>query len=238
MRILISKQFGKNVLTTLGMGIGVFFFSGTLQPAQAQSCTYWVSPASPCCGNPVGSDSNPGSSSQPWQTVQKAFDTATAGQTVCLYGGEYPQNTASNTCKSFPEAYSQCEVTSGTAANPITFANVSGQVARIDGSTRIDSSYITFEGTPNTTPNCGSGNSCGLRFYGNQDNATDPIDICCATGVNPQFVKLDHVEIFGGTYHAGLYEEGCNNTITGSYVHNNGNGTSDSGHTLDNGIYW
>lgn len=168
--------------------------------------------------------------------MQKAFDTATAGQTVCFYGGTYPQNT--NTCKSFSQAYSQCEITSGTAGSPITFTNVSGQVALVQGSTRIDASYIAFEGTPNRTPNCGSGNTCGLRFYGNQDNATDPVDICCATGVNPQFVVFDHVEIYGGTYHAGLYEEGCNNTITGSYIHDNGNGTSDSTHTLDNGIYW
>jgi hypothetical protein len=213
--------------------IGLFALTGALQPAYAQSCTHWVSPAT---GNPPGNDSNAGTQNAPWATVQKAFNTATAGQTVCFYGGTYPRVTTN--CTNFSQAYSQCEITSGTAANPITFTNVSGQVALIQGSTRIDASYITVYGTPNTTANCGSGHTCGLIFEGNQDNATDPVDICCATGVNPQFVKFDHVEIRKGTYHAGLYEEGCNNTITGSYVHDNGNGTSDSGHTLDNGIYW
>jgi hypothetical protein len=50
-----------------------------LQPAQAQSCPYYVSP--------TGSDSNAGTFSAPWQTVQKVFNTAAAGQTVCFRGG-------------------------------------------------------------------------------------------------------------------------------------------------------
>lgn len=191
--------------------IGLFALTGALQPAYAQSCTYWVSPAT---GNPPGNDSNAGTQNAPWATVQKTFNTATAGQTICFYGGTYPRVTTN--CKNFTEAYSQCESTSGTAANPIIFTNISGQVAVIQGSTRINASYITFQGTPNTATNCASGDTCGLVFEGNQDNATGNVDICCATGVNPQFVKFDHVEIRKGTYHAGLYEEGCNNTITGS----------------------
>jgi len=233
MQTVNCTYFVRKVLKTAVLLIGLFALTGASQPAYAQSCTYWVSPAT---GNPPGNDSNAGTQNATWATVQKAFNTATAGQAVCFYGGTYPRVTTN--CTNFTEAYSQCESTSGTAANPIIFTNISGQVAVIQGSTRINPSYITFQGTPNTTTNCASGDTCGLVFEGNQDNATGNVDICCATGVNPQFVKFDHVEIRKGTYHAGLYEEGCNNTITGSYVHDNGNGTSDSNHTVDNGIYW
>jgi len=38
----------------------------------------------------------------------------------------------------------------------------------------------------------------------------------------PPLSSFDHVEIRKGTYHAGIYEEGCNNAIIGSYVHDNG----------------
>ena len=47
------------------------------------SCTHYISPS--------GSDENRGTLAEPWKTLQKAFDTATAGQTVCLRGGIYPQ---------------------------------------------------------------------------------------------------------------------------------------------------
>src|SRR5256885_6437705 len=234
METLNRIELVKKVLTAAVLLIGLFALTGALQPACAQSCTYWVSPAN---GNPPGNNNNVGTQNAPWETVQRAFDTATAGQTVCFYGGTYPPNT-NNPCPTFSQAFSQCESTSGTATNPIIFTNISGQVAVIQGSTRINASYITFQGTPNTTTNCASGDTCGLVFVGNQDNKTDNVDICCAIGVNPQFVKFDHVEIRDGTFHAGLYEEGCNNTISGSYIHDNGNGTSDSGHALDHGIYW
>jgi len=44
-----------------------------------------------------GSDSNPGSESQPWLTIQKAADTMVAGDTVYVKAGTYteqvtPQN--------------------------------------------------------------------------------------------------------------------------------------------------
>jgi hypothetical protein len=44
------------------------------------------------------------------------------------------------------------------------------------------------------------------------------------------------VEIRKATYHAGLYQEGCNNAILGSYVHDNGAFNADR--SEDNGIYW
>ena len=234
MRTFTCKYFLSKVAASTAMLIGLL--TGAYQPAHAQSCTYWVAPA------PTGSDTNPGTSAAPWQTVQKAFNTASAGQTVCFYGGTYPQNPTlqCTTDANGTHCYSQIENNSGSASSPITFTNVSGQVALIQGSTEIHGSYITFQGTPNTTRNCSHADTCGLIFEGSQDTTkpTVNVGICCAGATNPQFVTFDHVEIRNGVYHAGLYEEGCNNAFTGSYVHDNGVSVTDSNHTVDNGIYW
>jgi len=47
----------------------------------AQASAYYVST--------TGSDSNPGTLSQPWKTIQKAANTITAGDTVYIHGGVY-----------------------------------------------------------------------------------------------------------------------------------------------------
>jgi parallel beta-helix repeat protein len=66
-----------------------------------------------------GNDSNPGTENEPWLTIQKAADTAQAGDTVYIKEGTYsewvsPQNSGS------PEYY-------------ITFAAYPGDVVTIDG---------------------------------------------------------------------------------------------------------
>jgi hypothetical protein len=66
-----------------------------------------------------GSDSNSGSYSAPWLTIQHAANTVTAGATVYVEAGVY------NEAVNFPN--------SGTSSEPITFASYSGQTAVIDG---------------------------------------------------------------------------------------------------------
>jgi len=195
-------------------------FTLTVASPTATACILFVSPS--------GSDSNPGTLSAPWQTPQKAANSATVGQTVCFRGGSYPQTVTSG--------YQQTFNNSGSQGNPIVFTNYPGEVAVIQGSTRINGSYLTFRGTPQTTGSCDAINPCGLVFEGSQGYNVDGIDICCATTSNPNFVLFDHVEIRKATYHAGIYEEGCNNTIVGSYVHDNG--ALNANRSEDNGIYW
>ncbi|MGB8116845.1 MAG: right-handed parallel beta-helix repeat-containing protein [Candidatus Sulfotelmatobacter sp.] len=67
----------------------------------------------------TGSDSNNGSYTAPWLTIQHAANTVTAGATVYVEGGTYHESVA------FPN--------SGTASNPITFASYPGQTATLDG---------------------------------------------------------------------------------------------------------
>ena len=100
-----------------------------------EGSTYYVSTS--------GSDSNPGTLSEPWLTIQHAANTATAGATVYIFGGVY------NESINFPN--------SGTAWAPITFESYPGQTAVIDGTGLIPSgtqglinvinqSYLTIRG--------------------------------------------------------------------------------------------
>lgn len=70
--------------------------------------------------SPTGSDSNPGTLSQPLKTLQRAVNTATAGTTVIARAGVYAEQVT------FPR--------SGTAAGYITLQNYGGEQPVIDGS--------------------------------------------------------------------------------------------------------
>ncbi len=67
-----------------------------------------------------GNNSNPGTISSPWLTIQHAANSVSAGATVYVFGGVY------NEAVNFPA--------SGTARAPITFRSYPGQTAVIDGS--------------------------------------------------------------------------------------------------------
>ncbi len=214
-----SSTFTATVTDASSQTIGSSFTLTVANPI-ATACALYVSP--------TGSDSNPGTLSNPLQTAQKAFDSATAGQTVCFRAGTYPQYIAATT------GFNQVEGNSGTPGNPIVFTNYPGEIALLQGSTRVNGSYVTFRGTPNNTPNCSATNPCGLIFEGSTGYVLGAVSICCASNYNSHFVLFDHVEIRKGSYHAGIYEEGCNNAILGSYVHDNGLQDRNE----DNGIYW
>ena len=66
-----------------------------------------------------GSDSNTGTISSPWLTIQHAANSVSAGATVYVFGGVY------NESVNF--------VASGTASAPITFQSYPGETAVIDG---------------------------------------------------------------------------------------------------------
>jgi hypothetical protein len=93
--------------------VAPFAFVLTLAPllcAQA-GATYYVSTG--------GRNSNPGTMSEPWLTIQHAANTVKAGATVYVFGGVYKESV------NFP--------TSGTKSEPITFQSYPGQTAVIDG---------------------------------------------------------------------------------------------------------
>jgi Protein of unknown function (DUF1565) len=85
----------------------------TLTPSLAgqTGATYYVAT--------TGNNSNPGTISAPWLTIQHAANTVKAGATVYVFGGVYNESVNFST--------------SGTASEPITFASHPGETAVIDG---------------------------------------------------------------------------------------------------------
>lgn len=86
----------------------------------ASGATYYVSPS--------GIDTNPGTETQPWQTIQKAADTLVAGDTVYIKAGTYPE-------KVIP-------LNSGNAGNYINYAAYPGDTVTIDGAGIQLASYL------------------------------------------------------------------------------------------------
>ena len=78
--------------------------------AVGHSADYYVST--------TGDDSNPGTESEPWATIQRAADTATAGDRVLIRGGIYHQTIQ--------------PVHSGSPGNYITYRSHPGEEAFID----------------------------------------------------------------------------------------------------------
>ena len=177
--------------------------------SSANSCTRFVSPA--------GSDANPGSLSAPWQSLNYSFSHLRPGDTLCLRGGTYPQTVSSG--------YNQVMATSGTSSSPITITNYPGEVAIIHGNTRVQTSFVTFRGTPSNTVHA------GLIFEGPTGQRLGMLDV-----MHSHDVTFDHIEVRGDDYHAGFYQYGGYNIqLLGSYIHDNGR----PGYiNTDQGVYW
>jgi hypothetical protein len=121
-------------MTSLGKLFLVWVFASASLFAQAGSSFYVAK---------NGSDTNSGSFTAPWLTIQHAANSVTAGATVYVESGVY------NESVNFPA--------SGTASNHITFTNYSGESPVIDGTglavsgtqgliNIVNQSYITVNG--------------------------------------------------------------------------------------------
>lgn len=91
-----------------------------------------------------GSDSNPGSQSQPFQTIQKCASVATAGSTCVIRAGTYHETVT--------------PANSGTASAPITFQAYNGEQVTINGADKVTGSWTNDSGniyhtTVQTNPN-------------------------------------------------------------------------------------
>src|SRR5438034_5628531 len=100
-----------------------------------EACTYYLSPG--------GSDTNSGTIQAPWKHLQKAFDTLTAGQVVCLRTGTYEPAGAYNT-----PSYRHTISRSGEQGNPIVIRNYPGETAIVLGLVVVRGNYLKLLGTP------------------------------------------------------------------------------------------
>ncbi len=85
---------------------------GEARAAASNGTVYYIAP--------IGSDANPGTEAEPWRTLQKAADTLTAGDTVYIKTGTYPERVAPQN--------------SGSAGNYIVYAAYPGATVTLDGS--------------------------------------------------------------------------------------------------------
>jgi pectate lyase-like protein len=99
--------------------------------SQAQATTYYIDGS-----NSSASDSNPGTSAQPWKTINKANSTLAAGDTVFIKAGTYTTYISPSR--------------SGTATARITYQNFGSDVVTIQNASYgifLDgNSYITVQG--------------------------------------------------------------------------------------------
>ena len=90
-----------------------------MPPASAGGSTYYVATN--------GNDSNPGTISQPWRTIQKAASTLVAGDTAYVRAGTYNERVT-------PQR-------SGSAENPIAYRAYPGETVTIDGKDSLSDAF-------------------------------------------------------------------------------------------------
>jgi len=95
----------------------------------AEATTYYVDKS-----HPSASNSNPGTESSPWSTIQKGANTVVAGDTVIVRGGVYNERV------SFSSGHS------GTAGNMVTFRNEPRRSAKTQGFLTENCHYLRIEG--------------------------------------------------------------------------------------------
>ncbi len=125
-RTLIAKRQALCVLFVI-----VTVISGGLTPNAATAATYYVATN--------GSNSNPGTLAQPFQTIQKAADVVQPGDVVYVRAGTYAEFAVR---------------TSGSPGSPITFRNYSGETVTVQPSSPlvlvtiyiVSSNYIIIDG--------------------------------------------------------------------------------------------
>ena len=96
-----------------------------------------------------GSDSDPGTSSTPWKTIQKAADTITAGSTVTVRAGNYAEHV---------------KVTRSGSSGALIAFQADGTVV-MQGFT-ILADYIRVEGFEITNSNTTYGDGNGIAVQG------------------------------------------------------------------------
>lgn len=186
-----------------------FLFS-LLALASVQGTTYYVSTQ--------GSDSNPGTSTQPFRTLTAAYSHARAGDTLLVMAGVYTDYTS---------GWGLHLGSSGTASSPIVLrsqvrggaiidglnASDRNQGIYLDGSYNIVDGFEIRNGTHGGIAIYGNGNrilNCHIHHNGNQ----------ASTSTNGRDGIYDDQTTSGNCY-------------IGNYIHHNGR----NGSNLDHGLY-
>jgi hypothetical protein len=106
----------------------------------AASLTYYVSPS--------GSDSSPGTESQPFRTIQRAVDVVNPGDTVIVENGVYTGTGAGTACASASRPI-VCLTRGGTSTSYVTIKARNLWGARLDGQGNTSTEGFRFLATAN-----------------------------------------------------------------------------------------
>jgi hypothetical protein len=167
--------------------------------------------------SPDGNDSNPGTISAPWRTVERAESQARPGDTIVLRGGNYG---------AFGHiTYLDAD---GTASAPINVVAYPGETPTWAGHVSLEGDYTTM---------------CGMLFKGGTGPLANPEADNPAREMPKVWISGDHVtlqssEVTGARWHAGVYIEANDARIIGNYIHDNGQFDRPEMANLDHGVYW
>ena len=145
------------------VSLSILLFAGAAFPLHAATF----------CVATTGSDANPGSSSAPWKTVQKAADSLAPGDTALVRGGVYQEAVT-------------VHVTGSPAGGFVAFKNYPGETPVLDGAALqvppgdtglfliADRSYVAIEGFEirNYQANSGSRVPAGIFITGASHDLT------------------------------------------------------------------
>ena len=222
--------------------------------AQSAGATYYVAAG--------GSDSNPGTQSQPFRTIQRAADIVSPGDTVLVGDGTYTM-TAGNACGSAVV----CLTRGGTSSAPVTFRSINPQGAKINGQSnsvrygfefRSAANYIRIEGFEVYGMGNGSGDASGFVIYnGGHDvliagNDIHDVGRLCTDTTNGEtgiFIANANVTVEANSIHdIGRFapgENGCSMSTSyytnhdhGVYVNGNSTAAGANNATIVNNVFW
>jgi hypothetical protein len=165
----------------------------------------------------TGSDANPGTIDQPWQTLQKAFDALQPGQIAYLRAGTYG---AFCTASKFRRA--------GTAAAPITVQGYPGERAVLHGQIRLEGSYFRLANVIVEGPSCG--------VWGATTRQGENL-VLMSPGTT-HHVEVSNSEIYHSGWHAGIAAGGDDIWILNNYIHDNGGFNDSTQINTSHGIYY
>jgi Right handed beta helix region len=168
---------------------------------------------------PGGSDSNPGTLTQPWRSLEKAMSTLLPGQTAYLRAGVYQEQLSGSCDTHYNKLY---WTRSGTASGPVTISGYPGEGKQV-----LVLTAITLAGNYERLQRLVVGKNVGWS----------PTDKRCDGGPNVNLTGLNDsligVEVRNSAM-SGVYLEGAERArLVANWIHDNG-----SHYNLDHGIYW
>jgi chitodextrinase len=206
--------------TTYTLGVDAFDAAGNVSGRVSLTAA-----SSPCGGgnafyvSPNGSDANPGTSSQPWRTVEKAMAELAPGQTAYLRAGTYREG-LSGSCD---YQYNKLTWTSsGTSSSPITISGYPGEENQV-----ILMTAIKFSGNYERLQNLVVDRNVGWSPFDLTCNGGPSVNIFGAQDV------VSGVEVRNSAM-SGIYlENAAGAQLIGNWIHDNGTHWN-----RDHGVYW